>query len=42
MAGFLTDDGEALTTKLLESLQNLLEAPTLIRLVCATPSFIRK
>lgn len=42
MAGFLTNDGEALTTKLLESLQSLLEEPKLIRSVCATPSFIRK
>ena len=42
MAGFLTNDGEALTTNLLESLQSLLEEPELIRSVCATPSFIRK
>jgi hypothetical protein len=42
MAGFLTAVGEALTTKLLESLQSLLEEPKLIRSVCATLSFIRK
>lgn len=42
MAGFLTNDGEALTNKLLESLQSLLEQPKLIRSVCATPSVIRK
>ncbi len=37
MAGFLTNDGEALTAKLLESLQSLLEEPKLIRSVCAIP-----
>ena len=42
MAGFLTNDGEALTSKLLGSLKNLLEKPTLIRSVCAPPSFNRK
>ena len=42
MAGFLTNDGNALTDKLLESLQSLLEEPKLIRSVCSTPSFIRK
>jgi hypothetical protein len=42
MAGFLTNDGEHLTTKLLESLQGLFAEPKLIRSVCATPSFIRK
>lgn len=42
MAGFLTNDGEALTDKLLEALQNLLDAPDIIRSVCAPPSFNRK
>jgi hypothetical protein len=42
MTGFLTSNGEALTTKLLESLQALLEEPKLIRLVCATSLFFRK
>jgi len=42
MVGFLTNDGEAITTKLLESLQSLLDEQKLIRSVCAAPSFIRK
>ena len=38
MAGFLTNDGEALTNKLLESLQSLLEESKFIRSVCALHS----
>lgn len=41
MAGYLTNDGDALTEKLLESLQSLLETPGIIRSVCASPSFNR-
>lgn len=42
MAGYLTKDGEALTEKLLESLQSLLEKPDTIRSVCSPPNFNRK
>ncbi len=42
MAGFLTNDGEALTTQFLESLQSLLDELKPSRAVCATPAFIRK
>jgi transposase len=41
MAGYLTNDGEALTDKLLASLQGVLNEPKLIRSVCALPSFNR-
>ena len=39
MAGFLTSDGEALTSKLLDSLKNLLDDARLVRSVCPLPSF---
>jgi transposase len=42
LAGFLTNDGEALTNKLLESLQTLLDQPTIIRSVCSPPTFNRQ
>ncbi|MEO8615295.1 MAG: IS630 family transposase [Luteolibacter sp.] len=42
MAGFLTNDGEALTDKILDSLKNMLDNSTLVRSVCALPSFNRK
>lgn len=42
MAGFLTNDGDALTNKLLDSLKDLLDDPKLVRSVCALPSFNRK
>jgi transposase len=42
MAGYLTNDGEALTEKLLESLQSLLDKPDLLRSVCSPPTFNRK
>lgn len=42
MAGFLTNSGEALTDRLLESLKDLLDAPQIIQSVCAPPSFNRK
>lgn len=42
MAGFLTNDGEALTSKLLDSLKELLDDTKLVRSVCALPSFNRK
>ena len=42
MAGFLTNDGEALTDKLLASLKSMLNEPKLIRSVCIVPSFNRK
>jgi transposase len=42
MAGFLTNDGDNLTGKLLESLQSLLEKPEIIRSVCAPLAFNRK
>lgn len=42
MAGYLTKDGEALTEKLLESLQSLLDKPDTIRSVCSPPTFNRK
>jgi hypothetical protein len=42
MAGFLTNDGEALTSKLLDSLKDLLDDSKLVRSVCTLPSFNRK
>lgn len=42
MAGYLTNDGEALTNKLLESLQGVLADPKLVRSVCSLPSLNRK
>jgi transposase len=42
MAGYLTNDGEALTEKLLESLQSLLDKPEIIRSVCSPPTFNRQ
>ena len=42
MAGYLTNDGEALTEKLLESLKSLLDKPSLIRSVCSPPNFNRQ
>jgi len=42
MAGYLTNDGEALTEKLLESLQSLLDKPDFLRSVCSPPTFNRK
>ena len=41
MAGYLTNDGEALTDKLLDSLQGMLNEPKLVRSVCSPPSFNR-
>lgn len=41
MAGYLTNDGDALTDKLVESLQAVLGDTTLVRSVCALPSFNR-
>jgi len=41
MAGYLTNDGEALTDKLLGSLQGVLNEPKLVRSVCSMPSFNR-
>ena len=42
MAGYLTNNGEALTTKLLESLQSVLNEPKLVRSVCSLPSLNQK
>jgi hypothetical protein len=42
MAGYLTNDGEALTDKLLGPLQDVLKEPKLVRSVRALPSFNRK
>jgi transposase len=42
MAGFLTNDGAALTERLLESLAGLLVDSRLVRSVCAVPTFNRK
>ena len=42
MAGYLTNDGEALTDKLLASLQDVLNDTELVRSVCALPSFNRQ
>ena len=42
MAGYLTNDGEALTDKLLESLQGVLSDTKLVRSVCSLPSLNRK
>ncbi len=42
MAGYLSNDGEALTNKLLESLQGVLTDSKLVRSVCALSSFNRK
>jgi transposase len=41
MAGYLTNDGEALTTKLLESLQGVLDDSKLVRSICSLPSLKR-
>lgn len=41
MAGYLTNDGEALTTKLLESLQGMLKDSKLVRSICSPPSLNR-
>jgi hypothetical protein len=41
MAGYLTNDGEALTAKLLESLQAVLNDAKLVRSVCSLPSLNR-
>jgi transposase len=42
MAGYLTNDGEALTDKLLQSLQAALNDSKLVRSVCSLPSLNRK
>jgi transposase len=42
MAGYLTNDGDALTDKLLASLQAVLNDSKLVRSVCTLPSFNRK
>lgn len=42
MAGYLTNDGEALTNRLLQSLQGVLSDTKLVRSVCALPSLNRK
>ena len=42
MAGFLTNDGAALTERLLESLAGLLVDSQLVWSVCAVPTFNRK
>jgi transposase len=42
MAGYLTNDGEALTNKLLQSLQSTLNDTKLVRSVCSLPSLNRK
>jgi DDE superfamily endonuclease len=42
MAGYLTNDGEALTNRLLQSLQGVLSDTKLFRSVCALPSLNRK
>ncbi len=42
MAGYLTNDGEALTEKLLDSLQSPLDKPEIIRSVRSTPTFNRQ
>jgi len=39
MAGFLTRDGEELSNKLAQSIQELLQRPELIRSACALPHF---
>lgn len=39
---FLTNDGEALTGKLLESFQSLLDQPNIIRSICSPPTFNRQ
>ena len=41
MAGYLTKDGEALTTRLLESLQGMLDDSKLVRSICSLPSLNR-
>jgi hypothetical protein len=42
MAGYLTNDAEAVTEKLLESPQSMLDKPEFIRSVCSPPTFNRK
>jgi len=42
MAGFLTNDGAALTDKLLTSPQALLDQPGTVSSVCALPGLNRK
>ena len=42
MAGFLTNDGEALGNRLLDSLKGLLDDSKLVQKVCAIPSLNRK
>jgi len=42
LAGFLTNDGEKLSDKLLEALGSLLERPEIVRSVCAPPRLSRK
>jgi transposase len=42
MAGFLTNDGEALGNRLLDSLKGLLDDSKLVQSVCAIPSLNRK
>lgn len=41
MASYLTNDGRALTEKLLESLKSLLDKPEIIRSVCTLPKLNR-
>jgi transposase len=42
LAGFLTNEGEALSDKLLEALGSLLERPEIVRSVCAPPRLSRQ
>ena len=42
LAGYLTNDGEALTDKPLQSLQGVLGDTKLVRCVCSLPSLNRK
>ncbi|TAF22586.1 MAG: IS630 family transposase [Verrucomicrobia bacterium] len=41
MAGYLTNDGEALTNRLLQSLQGVLDDSKLVRSICSLPSLNR-
>jgi transposase len=41
MAGYLTNDGEALTTRLLESLQGMLDHSKLVQSICSLPTLNR-
>ena len=42
LAGFLTNDGEELSDKLLQALGSLLEQPEIVRSVCAPPRLSRQ